>query len=80
MYFTKWPRCGRVSGALISRVQLVELKTKKFSQFKILHFFLLQSIKWFNIKDLPSYKKDKSSSQALGKSSNNFFMVIPFIG
>ena len=38
-----------------------------------------QSIQWFKIEDLPRHRKDLTSKQALGKSANTFFLIIPFM-
>ncbi|XP_071965900.1 m7GpppN-mRNA hydrolase-like [Antedon mediterranea] len=39
----------------------------------------IKEIKWFNLDDLPSHKKDNAPRVNLGLNQNNFFMVMPFI-
>ncbi|XP_033108809.1 m7GpppN-mRNA hydrolase-like [Anneissia japonica] len=39
----------------------------------------IKEIKWFNLNDLPSHKKDNAPRVNLGLNQNNFFMVMPFI-
>lgn len=39
----------------------------------------IRSIRWFNIHDLPAFKKDPTPSDKLGMNSNHFFMIMPFV-
>lgn len=75
----------------IGNLRCRNLLSKKYVQVAIVDLFfsitlimsvlvsLLQSIQWFRIDGLPRHRKDLTSKQALGKSANSFFMIIPFI-
>lgn len=39
----------------------------------------IRSIRWFNINDLPTFKKDPTPTERLGINCNSFFMVMPFV-
>ncbi|XP_022685982.1 m7GpppN-mRNA hydrolase-like isoform X2 [Varroa jacobsoni] len=39
----------------------------------------IRSIRWFHLRDLPSFKKDPTPTERLGINSNAFFMIMPFV-
>ncbi|OQR74113.1 mRNA-decapping enzyme-like [Tropilaelaps mercedesae] len=39
----------------------------------------IRSIRWFHLRDLPSFKKDPTPAERLGINSNAFFMIMPFV-
>ena len=38
----------------------------------------IRGIKWFEINNLPTHKKDVACKERLGMGAHNFFMVTPF--